>query len=326
LKIELLEILRCPRSGQRLSSDRSDNNSQDIESGWLISEDGKNRYPIHKGIPRFVPEINYADNFGMQWNHFRKTQLDSYSGHPISADRFWKSVGWRPVELNDRWVLDVGCGAGRFAEVALNAGAKVVALDYSNAVDACFSNLKHYSKFHVVQGDIYALPFASLSISFIYSLGVLQHTPDVARAFAALVPIVNEGGRICVDYYAKTWRSYLLPKYWFRPLTKRLPKNVLFSFLSNAVPLLLPVSRILSSIPIFGGWLKRVVPVANHYGTLPLDKKQQKEWSLLDTFDWFSPEYDNPQTTKIIKKWMENASMKEVKILKIGHLVARGKK
>ena len=64
-----------------------------------------------------------------------------------------------PTDLAGQWVLDAGSGAGRFAEVALQAGAEVIALDYSRAVDACYANLKHYPNLHVVQGDIYALPF-----------------------------------------------------------------------------------------------------------------------------------------------------------------------
>jgi len=185
MKSELLEKLRCPVSRLPLR----------VDDGELVSEDGRHRYPIRNGIPRFVPESNYADNFGMQWNHFSKTQLDSHSGHPISADRFWKATGWQPEQIKDHWVLDVGCGAGRFAEVALSAGAKVVALDYSSAVDAsCYANLQHHPNLHVVQGDIYALPFAPESFPFVYSLGVLQHTPDVAKAFAALPPMVAGGG------------------------------------------------------------------------------------------------------------------------------------
>lgn len=326
MKQELLELLRCPRTGQRLVFQGAGDGTRDIESGWLTSQDGQHRYPIHNGIPRFVPESNYADNFGMQWNHFRQTQLDSYSGHPISADRFWAATCWSQDSLKDQWVLDAGCGAGRFAEVALNAGAKVVALDYSSAVDACYANLKHHPNLHVVQGDIYALPFAPESFPFVYSLGVLQHTPDVAKAFATLPPMVRRGGRLCVDYYCKTWKSMLLPKYWLRPMTKRLPKAALFSFLRKAVPVLLPFSRILGGIPLFGGVFKRLVPVANYYGLLPLTELQQMEWSLLDTFDWLSPQYDNPQTAATAKVWIETAGLKEVEVLKAGHLVARGKK
>jgi len=196
MKYELLERLRCPKTGQRLTLETQEPIADAIENGWLVSVDGQHRYPIRNGIPRFVPEANYADNFGMQWNHFRQTQLDSHSGHPISANRFWNATGWRPEDIAGQWVLDAGCGAGRFAEVALDAGANMVALDYSSAVDACYANLKHHPNLHVVQGDIYALPFERASFPFVYSLGVLQHTPDVAKAFAALPPLVAGGGAV----------------------------------------------------------------------------------------------------------------------------------
>ncbi len=194
MKTELLELLRCPNTGQRLHLEGANENPLEIDAGSLVSEDGQHRYPVLGGIPRFVPQSNYADNFGMQWNHFAKTQLDSHSGHSISADRFWKATDWSPTEMKNQWVLDVGCGSGRFAEIALSTGAKVVGLDYSSAVDACYANLKHHPNLHVVQGDIYALPFAPESFQFVYSLGVRQHTPDVAKAFAALPPMVRRGG------------------------------------------------------------------------------------------------------------------------------------
>jgi len=326
MKYELLERLRCPKTGQRLTLDTPEPITNIIVNGWLVSMDGQHRYPIRNGIPRFVPEENYADNFGMQWNHFSQTQLDSYSGHPISSNRFWKATGWRPEDLEGQWVLDVGCGAGRFAEIALNSGANVVALDYSSAVDACYANLKHHPNLHIVQGDIYALPFEQESFPFVYSLGVLQHTPDVAKAFAALPPLVARGGRLCVDYYQKSWKSILHLKYWLRPVTKRLPKPVLFSILQTVVPILLPVSRLLGGMPVLGGGLKRLIPVVNYYGILALNHTQQKEWSLLDTFDWLSPAYDHPQTATTAREWMERAGMHSVEVMKAGHLVARGYK
>ena len=144
-----------------------------------------------------------------------------------------KATGWRPQDMAGQWVLDVGCGAGRFAEIALEAGARVLALDYSSAVDACYANLKHHPHLHVVQGDIYCLPLADAQFPFVYSLGVLQHTPDVARAFAALPRMAAPGGRICVDFYWKRLRSILHGKYVLRPLTKRVPQEALFRFLRS---------------------------------------------------------------------------------------------
>ena len=143
----LLHVLRCPHSSRPLRVEHSAAGTVDGGESWLISDDALQRYPIRNGVPRFVPESNYADNFGMQWNRFSKTQLDSYSGHPISAKRFWGATQWRPEDLEGKLVLDVGCGAGRFAEVALLAGARVVALDYSTAVDAGPSELGSPSEF-----------------------------------------------------------------------------------------------------------------------------------------------------------------------------------
>ena len=127
MKTELLELLRCPTTGQRLTLEADGNNSKLIDAGWMVSEDGQHRYPIRNSIPRFVPQANYADNFGMQWNYFRETQLDSHSGLSISADRFWLATGWLPADLKDQWVLDAGCGAGRFAEEAHKMVGRVAA-------------------------------------------------------------------------------------------------------------------------------------------------------------------------------------------------------
>lgn len=323
---ELLDLLRCPHSGQSLALEGAEYQGGRIRRGLLVSEDGAHRYPIQDFIPRFVPRSNYADNFGMQWNRFRSTQLDSYSGQPISASRFWNATGWRPEELAGQWVLDAGCGAGRFAEVALQAGARVLALDYSGAVDACYANLAHHEQLHVVQGDIYALPLRRQFFPFVYSLGVLQHTPDVERAFAALPPCACDGARLCVDFYWRRLRTMLHPKYLLRPITKRIPQQRLFGMLQAMVPVLLPISRQLGQVPLVGRVLKRAIPVADYSGVYALTDAQLQEWALLDTFDMLAPVYDNPQTPTRVEQWLRAAGLVDVQVFHAGHLVARGRK
>lgn len=329
MKVELLQLLRCPQSGQILHLEPDTavlSPNGEVDSGWLVSVDGNYRYPIRGAIPRFVPESNYADNFGMQWNHFAKTQLDSYSGQPISFERFWNATGWQPSVLNDQWVLDVGCGSGRFAEIALNAGAKVVALDYSSAADACYANLKHHPGLHVIQGDVYALPFASDSFPYIYSLGVLQHTPNVARSFMALPPKLAPGGRLCADFYWNRLRTLLNPKYLLRPITKNMDQVKLFSWLVANVPTLLRASQVLGGIPLVGRFLKRLVPVVDYTGVYPLSPRQLEEWALLDTFDMLAPAYDNPQSVSKVTRWFREVGMENVEVFHWGHLVGRGRK
>lgn len=326
MRIDLIRLLRCPATGQPLNLETEANCSEvEVKTGWLVSEDGRHRYPIHNYVPRFVADSNYADNFGMQWNFFSKTQLDSHSGLSITADRFWSATGWLPEELRDQWVLDVGCGSGRFAEIALNAGAKVIALDFSSAVDACYGNLKDHNNLHVIQGDIYSLPLAPASFLYVYSLGVLQHTPDVGAAFSALPAMLAKGGRLCTDFYWNRLRTLLHPKYLLRPFTTKLSQAVLFSWLQKYVPILLRLSQFLGRVPVAGRLLKRIVPVADYTGIYPLSQKQLQEWALLDTFDMLAPTYDNPQSAQTVREWFRRAGLEDIEVFHCGHLVGRGK-
>ena len=324
MHLELLELLRCPQCAQPLALQDAHWAGARVESGALHCAGGAHRFPIRNFVPRFVATSNYADSFGLQWQKFRRTQLDSHSGHPISAQRFWQASGWTPAQLAGQWVLDAGCGAGRFAEIALQAGAKVVALDYSSAIDACYDNLSQYRHLNAIQADIYALPLARAFFPFVYSFGVLQHTPDVAAAFAALPPMVAEGGRLSVDFYEKSWRSRLLPKYWLRPITRRIPPQRLFAVLETWVPRLWSLSCTLGRIPLLGAPLSRLVPVVNYSGSLPLTERQHLEWSLLDTFDWYAPAYDSPQTARTLAEWSRRAGLQQLEVTRAGHIVARG--
>ena len=312
----LLQILRCPSCASRLS-----------EGGdaALACRGCAARFPCVDGIPRFVPSGNYSASFGFQWNRFRRTQLDSHTGVPISSDRFYRETGWSQAHLAGKLVLDAGCGAGRFAEVALAAGATVVAMDSSSAVDACRANLAH-ERLHVLQADIYALPFAPGSFDCVYSLGVIQHTPDVERAVKSLVPPLKPGGELVVDVYQKHVKGWLHPRTWLRPVTTRMDGRRLFDLVERTAPALLHVSNAIRAIPVAGPPLSRLVPIANYAGMLPLSAPQLLEWAVLDTYDWLSPRYDQPQTAATLGRWLREAGLDEVRVFKADHLTGRGRK
>jgi len=101
-------------------------------------------------------------------------------------------------------------------------------------------------------------------------------------------------------------------KYLLRPITKRVPQQILFSFLEQVVPIMLPVSQLLGRIPLAGRLLKRLIPVADYTDIFPLSDQQLKEWALLDTFDWYAPRYDNPQTIHQIRTLFEEAGLREI--------------
>src|SRR5690606_22398618 len=107
-------MLCCPRCGNALRNE-----------GDLRCDPCRMTYPVDRGVPRFVPQDNYAEGFGYQWNRHRLTQLDSHSGLPISRERLFRASRWTAEELRGRQVLECGSGAGRFTEVLCETGAEV---------------------------------------------------------------------------------------------------------------------------------------------------------------------------------------------------------
>jgi SAM-dependent methyltransferase len=323
MRAKLLDILRCPNCGGALELRDADEADGEIRQGTLVCEKCSGEFPIVDSIPRFVPAENYAGNFGMQWNMFRQTQLDSFTGHPISRDRFFSQSHWSAEQLEGKRVLDVGCGAGRFTEIALSTGAHVVAMDYSSAVDACYANHSSCDRLSVVQADIYHLPFAPEAFDYVYCFGVLQHTPDVRASFMALPAMLHPGGHLAIDCYPGTPVNFLWPKYWLRPLTKRMDAERLFGLCKWMVRWLLPVSELVRRIPLVGRKLRYGVPVVNYRGVLPLNDAQQRDWSLLDTFDMLAPAHDHPKSLDTIRGWFDEAGLREIEVDRPGLVVGR---
>src|SRR5438132_1141395 len=62
-------------------------------------------------------DVRYADSFGEQWNRYRRVQLDSVTGKPLSRRRFFAGTGW-PERLDGERVLEVGEASVAAADVA----------------------------------------------------------------------------------------------------------------------------------------------------------------------------------------------------------------
>lgn len=327
MKEHLVELFRCPKCSAGFDLIREERENGEIKKGLLSCLSCNTRYPIVNYIPRFVDNDNYARGFGFQWNRHARAQLDRFNGTTISTDRFYSSTRWDRETLKDLKILEAGCGAGRFTEVMLAAGLEVFSVDYSNAVDACLANHGLHPNLHLIQGDIYHLPFEKSQFDRVFCLGVLQHTPDVEKSFHCLVDQLSPGGCIAVDVYPNTLKARLhYPRYVLRPLAKRLPAPFLYKLVVGTVYALLPVSLLLKKIPVLGRYLYPLVPVANYWGTHPLEGEMLREWSIIDTFDWLASWYDQPQTESTVRNWVEKAKLVDAQVIRQGSFVATGRK
>jgi len=119
-------------------------------------------------------------------------------------------------------------------------------------------------------------------------------------------------------------KRHLLPstsKYFYRLLTSRMPKHLLFWIVQWYIPKWLPIDNQIRRIPKIGNRLTLVVPCWN-YSKLPLSPQQVVEWGILDTYDALSATDDQPQTFHQVSSWFQEAGLANVRIREGGNGIA----
>lgn len=339
MKTRLVNLLACPHCRARLELDTQAQKGDEVVRGSLRCVPCAALFPIREGIPRFVSSDAYTSSFSFEWKRWRRTQFDTASRR-TSESSFVASTGRRPRELAGKLVLDAGCGAGRFLDLAARAGGEVVGVDLSLAIEVSLENLGNLPNAHFIQADLLHLPFPPNTFDFIYSIGVLHHTPNTRQGFSSLALALKPGGELIVWVYPR-WRlretfryfpdsvnevlaqdvSFRIPPRWNgvvrrlapaldwtteisstieRAVTTRLPPRWLYRLCHAAIPL-----YTLYRIPLFYP-LRLVTKIA---------MDPDPEWRVLDTFDWYSPRYQWKHTYAEVRSWFEEAGFDSIAVL-----------
>lgn len=154
--------------------------------------------------------LQTLSSFDWQWTHLA-------AGDFMPGDRWFDTNAARvlarelcaldPAWFRGKRVLDAGCGQGRWSRALLELGAKVTAIDYSQAglerTAAICGNHPHLSTRRV---NLLELP-ADLSeerFDLVFSFGVLHHTGDTWRALDNVASLVDESGALFLYLYGST--------------------------------------------------------------------------------------------------------------------------
>lgn len=150
----------------------------------------------------------------------------------------------------DQIVLDAGCGAGRWAYQVSVRGPRVLAVDLGQSIEIAARNTSSAGRVACVQADLQALPLGAGSVDWAYSLGVLHHVEDPARALRLISSAVRSGGSVLLYlYYAfdnrgPAYRALFRVVDAIRRVTSRLPRALLVTFASaTAVLVYWPLAR-----------------------------------------------------------------------------------
>jgi SAM-dependent methyltransferase/uncharacterized protein YbaR (Trm112 family) len=313
----LLELLCCPECRGELTLVQASGTEPGIE-GLLHCRCGAT-YRLRGGIPRLLSmdhgipagisprrfsgaQKKTQRSFGKQWRYFSRMT------EPFRADLFRYLGSVEGQFFKGKLGLDVGCGFGRHAYYAHQLGAEMVAVDFSQAIESASRNLRDCQNVHVVQANLYRLPFRPGTFDFIYSLGVLHHLPDPEAGFRALVPLLKPGGVIMIWVYSSTRRGINQALELVRRVTTRLPSPAVrvISLAAGAVDyggFVLPY-KLLSASPGIGRWIDRVAwERLKLYGRYPFDVT----WA--DWFDRLAAPYRAYYDAPTLQRWLADARL-----------------
>jgi 2-polyprenyl-3-methyl-5-hydroxy-6-metoxy-1,4-benzoquinol methylase len=294
------------------------------ENGRLISQINE-KFPIINNIPRFVPTENYASAFGLQWNTYRTTQLDSFTGIPISKNRLSRIAGGSLEIFQGKTILEAGCGAGRFTEILLQSGGKVFAADISSAVEANYQNCSKYENYFVIQADIVHLPVPPNQFDIVICIGVIQHTPDPEKTIAALCSYLKPDGKLFIDHYSKSYPETPSRKV-FRYFLTKMNKETSLKFVQRYTQIFWPLHRFFfNHRHIFGFGKLRVwfiywSPIVDYQDAyFSLGEKLLYEWAVLDTYDTLTDFYKHLRSAEEIEESLIKNRMRSIEIADAGN-------
>lgn len=306
-----VDFLRDPIDGGTLALAVDEYSGSDVISGRLVGQSGA-MYPIREGIPRFV-KTSYATSFATQWNRFSRVQVDSHRGGSYSRDRFVTEVVNQVGDVAGQVVVDAGCGAGRFSEIARDLGATVLAVDLSEAVDAARSNLSDSINCCVVQADITRLPMDMALVNGLFSIGVVQHTPNPYQTVSRLAEQLVQGAWFALTAYGKGPFTKLHAKYFARGIVRHMSNEKLLRLIEAGLPRVFgPLERIVST-PMVGRGMSFALPMAIYPKRQDLDYDSRLQESILDTFDMLAPQYDEPlrpeKTVQLLEQFLAEINL-----------------
>jgi SAM-dependent methyltransferase len=290
-----------------------------VSGDQLVNNDGE-AFPIINGVPRFVPQENYASAFGLQWKTYAKTQLDSFSNTSITQDRLERCLGMPISGLKDKTVLEVGAGAGRFTELLVKGGGLIHSIDLSVAVDVNKENIGNAPNYQIAQASVYDIPYADNLFDYVVCLGVIQHTPDPEKTIKCLFEKVKPGGVLVIDHYI--WRigyySTLTPI--FRAILKEMKPEKSQRIVNNLVDFFFPIHWNLKDRGIINWLVHRVSPLIVYIREFPKQDRQfHYEWSKLDTYDQLTDYYKHLRSMDDIRKTLTSLHGKNIWMNKGGN-------
>jgi SAM-dependent methyltransferase len=233
--------------------------------------------------------------------------------------------------LKGKVILEAGCGAGRFTEVLLNAGANVFAVDLSSAVEANGENCGEHKECFLCQADIVNLPVAPEQFDVVVAIGMIQHTRCPEETIGALCSHLKPGGLLALDHYTYGY-EVTRTRRLLRSFLLRNGARYNLRFCKRLVSLLWPIHRLFwkyratRRVPRLRNLFLDLSPVVDYHEAYPqLSPDLLRTWAILDTHDTLTDVYKHFRSMEEIRQCLERNYMTEIETVCPGNGVVEAR-
>lgn len=270
-----------------------------------------------------------ASTFGFEWNGFWGGLFDKTDVFGLSfgetAEYFCRSFGLKSSDLSGLRILDAGVGSGRIPLSIASTGAYVYCVDIHDGLEALADRFGNTDNVYVVRADLFQMPFSDGFFDLAWSSGVIHHTPNPGRAFAAIARKVKPGGMLFVSVYGTDLHHYrllrrLLPFTRFMPA---FPTYLLAAFLAcflyvgfNLALVLIRIASATSKPPyrVLGFCIENI-------------EHKSYQSILLNLFDQLHPRFQSEHSVDEVQDWFHSNDFPSTVVLEnVGMVGIRGRK
>ena len=158
-------------------------------------------------------DLDTLKSFGDEWSRFDQAELPFTEATRI-FNEYFAVFPWDKLP-KDASGFDMGCGSGRWAKLMAPRVGHLHCIDPSSALEVAKRGLAQAGNVSFHSASVDDSPLPENSQDFGYSLGVLHHVPDTARAIRSCVAMLKPGAPFQLYlYYAFDNRSCLFKLTW----------------------------------------------------------------------------------------------------------------
>ena len=213
----------------------------------------------------------------------------------------------------DSYMIDIGCGSGRWTDYFTDKAGFIEAIDPSEAVLVADNMLGKNKNVRVTKASVDTIPWPDETFDFGMSIGVLHHIPDTRQALIDCVKKIKIGGHFYVYlYYKFDNRGFLFKSIFYlsnilRLIISRLPigaKKIVCDILAALV--YWPLSR-------FAGLLHKI-NLHKLAKKIPLEPYYNKPFYNLrnDCLDRFGTKLEQRFLKSEVEEMMTAAGLSEI--------------